>query len=58
MDVGIWPNARSTRTILSIVKATICPILLSSTCLIRFCWHCMFGGGVEGGCVRDFFLRK
>lgn len=56
VGVGIWPNAWSPLTSLSIVKATICPIKLSSsTCLIRFCWRCMFGGGSEGGCVRDLF---
>ena len=56
VGVGIWPNAWSPLTTLSIVKPTICPIKLSSsTCLIRFCWHCMFGG--EGGCVRDFFFK-
>lgn len=56
VGVGIWPNAWSPLTTLSIVKATICPIKLSSsTCLIRFCWRCMFGGGSEGGCVRDLF---
>ena len=56
VGVGIWPNAWSPLTTLSIVKPTICPIKLSSsTCLIRFCWHCMFGG--EGGCVRVFFFK-
>ena len=56
VGVGIWPNAWSPLTTLSIVKPTICPIKLSSsTCLIRFCWHCMFG--CEGGCKRFFFSR-
>ena len=48
--VGIWPNAWSSLTTLIIVKATICAVKLSSSaCLIGFCWHQMFGGGVEGG---------
>lgn len=31
----------------------LCYKLSSSTCLIRFCWHCMFG--CEGGCKSFFF---
>ena len=50
--VCVLPNAWFTLTTLSIVKATICPIKLSSS-------TCPGGGRGEGGCMRVFFfLRK